>query len=118
MEETVKYKMVRFLSVSVYMLFQFIFKNMSQTIVHIFVISYEPRNEKIYFAYAKIKAQITCAVTMQLISAFGFATYSQYKKKRKLLRDIFWGVAIIDCKYNSISVALPFNEELYSEVLS
>ena len=39
--------------------------------------------------------------------------YSQYKKKRKLLNDIFLGVIIIDCKNDSISVALPFNKELY-----
>ena len=54
--------------------------------------------------------------------------YMQYKKKRKLLNDIFYlflfyfflggGVKIIDCKNDSISVALPFNKELYSEVLS
>ena len=28
------------------------------------------------------------------------------------------GVKFIDCKNDSISVALPFNRELYSEVLS
>ena len=44
--------------------------------------------------------------------------YSQYKKKRKLLNDIFRGVKIIDCKNDSISVVLPFNKELYSKVLS
>ena len=49
---------------------------------------------------------------------YGFEYYSQYKKKRKLLNDIFWGVKIIDCKNDSISVALPFNNQPYSEVLS
>ena len=44
--------------------------------------------------------------------------YSQYKKKRKLLNGHFLGVKFIDCKNDSISVALPFNKELYSEVLS
>ena len=44
--------------------------------------------------------------------------YSQYKKKRKLLKGHFLGVKIIDCKNEFISVALPFNKELYSEVLS
>ena len=45
--------------------------------------------------------------------------YSQYKKKRKLLNSIFLGgVKIIDCKNDSNSVALPFNKELYSKVLS
>ena len=36
----------------------------------------EQRHEKIgfKFAYAKIKAQISCAITAQLISAFVFAT--------------------------------------------
>ena len=47
-----------------------------------------------------------------------YVFYSQYKKKCKLLNDIFWGVKIIDCKNDSISVALPFNKELYSKVLS
>ena len=44
-------------------------------------------------------------------------TYSQYKKKHKLLNDIF-GAKIIYCKNDSISVALSFYKELYSEVLS
>ena len=36
---------------------------------------YEPRHEKTcFFAYAKTKEQISCAVTAQLISAFVFAT--------------------------------------------
>ena len=35
----------------------------------------EPLYEKTNFAYAKTKAQISCAVTAQLISAFAFATY-------------------------------------------
>ena len=43
--------------------------------------------------------------------------YSQYKKKHKLLND-FWGVKIIDCKNDYISVAWPFNKELNSKVLS
>ena len=43
--------------------------------------------------------------------------YSQYKKRRKLLKDILWG-KIIDCKNDCISVALSFNKELYSEFLS
>ena len=35
----------------------------------------EPRHEKTcFFAYAKTKAQISCAVTAQLISAFVFTT--------------------------------------------
>ena len=43
--------------------------------------------------------------------------YSQYKKKRKLLND-FRGVKIIAFQNDSISVALPFNEELYHGVSS
>ena len=36
--------------------------------------SFEPRCEKAgFFAYAKTKTQISCAVTAQLISAFVFA---------------------------------------------
>ena len=36
---------------------------------------YEPRHEKTcFFAYAKTKAQTSCTVTAQLISAFVFAT--------------------------------------------
>ena len=36
---------------------------------------FEPRHEKTsFFAYAKTKAQISCAVTAQLISAFASAT--------------------------------------------
>ena len=39
-------------------------------------ISSEPRHEKTcFFAFAKTKAQISCAVTTQLISAFVFATW-------------------------------------------
>ena len=34
----------------------------------------EPRRENRTFAYAKTKAQISCAVTAQLISTFVFAT--------------------------------------------
>ena len=44
--------------------------------------------------------------------------YSQCKKKRKLLNDIFLRVKNIDCKNDYISVALPFNKDLYSKVLS
>ena len=44
--------------------------------------------------------------------------YSQYKKKRKLLNAILVGVKFIDCKNDFISVALPFNEDLCSEILS
>ena len=36
--------------------------------------TYEPRNEKTVFAYAKTKTQISFAVTAKLISAFVFAT--------------------------------------------
>ena len=36
---------------------------------------YEPSREKPNNAYAKTKAQISCAVTAQLISAFVFATW-------------------------------------------
>ena len=35
---------------------------------------FEPRHEKPFFVYAKTKAQTSCAVTAQLISAFVFAT--------------------------------------------
>ena len=34
----------------------------------------EPHHEKKLFAYAKTKAQISCAVTAQLISTFVFTT--------------------------------------------
>ena len=37
-------------------------------------ISSEPIHEKAGFAYAKTKAQISCALTTQLISVFVFAT--------------------------------------------
>ena len=40
------------------------------------------------------------------------------KRNAILLNDIFGGLKIIDCKNDSISVALPFNKELYSKVLS
>ena len=43
---------------------------------------------------------------------------SQYKKKRKLFNDFFWGGEIIYCKNDFISVALPFNKELCSKDLS
>ena len=37
---------------------------------------YEPRYEKtFFFAYAKTKTQISCAVTAQLITAFVFAIW-------------------------------------------
>ena len=43
------------------------------------IIRIEPRHEKTgFFAYAKTKAQISCAVTAQLISAFVFATRIVY----------------------------------------
>ena len=39
----------------------------------------EPRREKTcFFAYAKTKAQISCAVIAQLISAFVFASYRAF----------------------------------------
>ena len=49
---------------------------------------------------------------------------SQYKKKCKFLMNCCFlcgggregGVEIIDCKNDSISVALPFNKELYNRV--
>ena len=45
-------------------------------IVEIISMKFEPRREKTYFLhiYVKTKAQISCAVTVQLISAFVFAT--------------------------------------------
>ena len=39
---------------------------------------YEPRQEKTCFPYVKAKGQISCMVTVQLISAFVFATYVVY----------------------------------------
>ena len=36
---------------------------------------------------------------------------SEYKKKRKFYKILFWGIEIIDCINNSISVASPFNKE-------
>ena len=43
----------------------------------------------------------------------GTLNHNQNKNKTN-----FWGVKFIDCKNYSILVALPFNKELYSEVLS
>ena len=40
------------------------------------------------------------------------------QKETQTFKGHFWGVKIIDCKNDSISVALPFNKELYSEGLS
>ena len=41
-------------------------------------VTLESRHEKIlFFAYPKTKTQISCAVTAQLISAFGFAIYTE-----------------------------------------
>ena len=40
------------------------------------------------------------------------------QKETQTFNDIFWGAKFIDCKNDSISVALPFNKELYGEVLS
>ena len=39
------------------------------------ILEYDPCPEKTCFAYARTKAQISCAVTAQLISGFVFATY-------------------------------------------
>ena len=52
-----------------------------------------------------------------MLTCFSYI-HSKYKKKRKLLNDIPLGVKIIDYKHDSISVALPFNKELNSKVLS
>ena len=56
-------------------------KNANTIIIHLYFIHnkllllYGPRYEKTgFFAYAKIKTQISCAVIAQLISAFVFAT--------------------------------------------
>ena len=40
------------------------------------------------------------------------------QKETQTFKGHFWGVKNIDCKNDSMSVALPFNKELYSEVLS
>ena len=44
--------------------------------------------------------------------------YTHYKKKRKLLKDLFLGVKIIDFQNDIISVALTFNKDLYNRVSS
>ena len=39
------------------------------------------------------------------------ATLQSVHKETQILKILFWGVEIIDCIYDSISVASPFNKE-------
>ena len=62
---------------------------------------YEPLHEKTsFFAYAKIKVQISCTVTAQMICAFVFATYivqgwspyflnPKFQASRAMLKNMF-----------------------------
>ena len=53
---------------------------------------------------------------------FSSSLYSQYKRKHKVLMSFLggmaWEVIFIYCKTNSISVALPINEDLNYRVSS
>ena len=67
----------------------------------------------------KVDKMCVCiSVTLEARYMFLYLHIQSVQKETQTFKWHFLGVKFIDCKNDSISVALPFNKELYGEVLS